>query len=100
MRDEAIGEVARDLVRECIAVGRAEGAVLADDLVESVIQGYRQGAPDSVNSIQADRQAGRPMEIDARNGVIVRLGRKHGIATPCNQMAVALLEAMARPASR
>jgi ketopantoate reductase len=28
--------------------------------------------------------------------VIVRLGRKHGILTPCNAMAVALLEAMSR----
>ena len=35
------------------------------------------------------------MEIDARNGVIVRMGRKHGIPTPANSMAVALLEAMA-----
>jgi len=33
------------------------------------------------------------MEIDARNGVIVRLGSKHGIPTPVNQMMVALLEA-------
>jgi 2-dehydropantoate 2-reductase len=42
----------------------------------------------------ADRQSGRLVEIDARNGVIVRLGRKHGIATPANSMAVALMEAM------
>jgi 2-dehydropantoate 2-reductase len=34
------------------------------------------------------------MEVDVRNGVIVRLGRKHGISTPANCMAVALLEAM------
>jgi len=33
------------------------------------------------------------MEIDARNGVIVRLGAKHGIATPVNALMVALLEA-------
>lgn len=50
-------------------------------------------APDSINSIHADRIAGRPMEIDARNGIIVRLGRKHGIPTPINEMVVALLEA-------
>ncbi len=49
-----------------------------------------------MNSIHADRAAGRPMELDARNGVIVRLGRRHGIATPYNDMAVALLAAMAR----
>jgi len=47
-----------------------------------------------VNSIHADRDAGRPMEIDARNGVIVCLDRTHGIPTPCNQLAVTLLEAM------
>jgi len=70
--------------------------VLEDALLAGVVQAYRAAPPDSVNSMQADRQAGRPMEIDARNGVIVRLGRKHGIATPCNQMAVALLEAMSR----
>jgi 2-dehydropantoate 2-reductase len=31
------------------------------------------------------------MEIDARNGVIVRLGEKHGIETPLNRMAAAVL---------
>jgi 2-dehydropantoate 2-reductase len=34
------------------------------------------------------------MELYARNGVIVRLGHKHGIATPCNHMAVTLLTAL------
>jgi len=96
MRDEKIGELAYELVRECVAVGRAEGAVLDDSLLAGVVQAYRSAPPDSVNSLHADRQAGRPMEIDARNGVIVRLGRKHGIPTPCNRMAVALLEAMVR----
>lgn len=99
LRDEALGEVARDLVRECIAVGRAEGAGLEDELVEAVLRNYRSAPPDAVNSLHADRAAGRPMEIDARNGVIVRLGRKHGIPTPCNRMAVALLTALAKPAA-
>lgn len=97
MRDEAIGETARALVRECIAVGRAEGAVLEDELADTVLEGYRRAPADGVNSLHADRLAGRPTEIEARNGVIVRLGRKHGIATPCNQMAVALLGAMSTP---
>ncbi len=96
MHDEQIGELSRQLVRECIAVGRAEGAVIDDSHVETVLQGYRNAPRDGVNSLHADRQAGRVTEIDARNGVIVRLGKKHGIATPCNQMAVALIEAMTR----
>lgn len=96
MRDPQIGELSHALVRECVAVGRAEGAVLPDDLPDVVLQNYRTAPADSVNSLHADRAAGRQTEIDARNGAIVRLGRKHGIPTPCNQMAVALLTAMTR----
>lgn len=99
MRDEAIGEVALQIVRECVTVGRAEGAALDDSVPEDVLAAYRRSAPDGVNSLLADRRAGRPMEIDARNGVIVRMGKKHGIATPANSMAVALLQAMAQDAS-
>ena len=50
---------------------------------------------DSVNSLLADRLAGRPMEWDARNGVIVRLGAIHGVPTPVNAMASTLLAATA-----
>jgi 2-dehydropantoate 2-reductase len=94
LRGESIGETALQIVRECIAVGRAEGAKLDDDVPEAVLRAYRAAPADGINSLHADRLAGRPMEIDARNGVIVRLGKHHGIPTPCNQMAVALLEAM------
>jgi 2-dehydropantoate 2-reductase len=34
------------------------------------------------------------MEIDARNGAIVRGGAKHNIPTPLNQALVALLRAV------
>jgi 2-dehydropantoate 2-reductase len=88
--------IVRAIVGECAAVGRAEGAVIGPEVIEAVVDGARNSGPGAVNSLQADRMAGRPMEIDARNGVIVRLGRKHGIATPVNAMIVALLEASRR----
>jgi 2-dehydropantoate 2-reductase len=91
-RHDGVAHIMENIIRECIAVGRAEGASLDDSLATAIIAGYRS-TPDSINSIHADRLAGRPMEIDARNGVIVRLGRKHGIPTPINEMVVALLEA-------
>ncbi len=96
MRDEQMAELVREITRECAAVGCAEGASLEPDVVESVLRGCQNLPPDSVNSMHADRLAGRPLEIDERKGVIVRLGRKHGIATPYNQMAVALLETALR----
>ena len=94
VREEALGEVALEIIRECAAVARAEGAQLEENVPEVVLAAQRAAPADSINSMLADRQAGRPVEIDARNGVIVRLGRKHGIATPANSMAVALMEAM------
>jgi len=84
--------VMRKLVLEAAAVGRAEGANLDDSVAEEVVDMYQNQPGDSVNSLYADRLAGRPMEIDLRNGVIVRLGHKHGISAPFNEMAVALLK--------
>jgi 2-dehydropantoate 2-reductase len=94
VRGEAIGDVALQIICECAAVARAEGANLEQNVADLVLAAQRAAPADSINSMLADRQAGRPVEIDARNGVIVRLGRKHGIATPANSMAVALMEAM------
>jgi len=89
-----MGEVALQIIRECAAVARAEGAHLEENVADLVLAAQRAAPVDSINSMLADRLAGRPVEIDARNGVIVRLGQKHGIATPSNGMAVALMEAL------
>ena len=94
VRGEAMGEIALEIVRECAAVARAEGAQLEENIAEIILAAQRAAPADSINSMLADRRAGRPVEIDARNGVIVRLGRKHGIATPANAMVIALMEAM------
>lgn len=80
-------------MEECAAVGRAEGAKLDAQMGKRVLEHYHRLPADSVNSLLADRLAGRRMEVDARNGVIVRKGEMHGIATPLNRMVVALLEA-------
>jgi 2-dehydropantoate 2-reductase len=89
-----VAELMRGIARECVAVGRARGAMLPDELPDTIVEHYQTGPIDSVNSLHADRIAGRRMEIDARNGAIVRFGRKHGVPTPLNEMAVALLLAI------
>ena len=94
----ALEKLIRDIVEECAAVARAEGAVIDQKVIETVLEKARKSRPSGgANSLQADRLAGRPMEIDARNGVIVRLGRKHGIPTPMNELMVTLLEASGAP---
>ncbi|MFC0205459.1 2-dehydropantoate 2-reductase [Novosphingobium soli] len=91
--DQEVAALMRAMVLECVAVGRAQGARLDDGLADEVVEGYRQGPPDSINSILADRLAGRATEADARNGVIARLGRRHAIPAPLNHMADVLLRA-------
>lgn len=90
---EGVAEAMRTIIRECIAVGRAEGAKLEDAIADDLIELAKRGPKDAANSMLADRRDGKPMEFDARNGVIVRLGRKHGIAAPMNALMVSLLEA-------
>jgi 2-dehydropantoate 2-reductase len=86
--------VALGMVRECVAVARALGAKIEDGFAERVIENAKAAAPEGMNSMAADCVAGRPMEIDARNGAIVRFGARLGVATPLNAMAVAVLGAM------
>lgn len=89
--------ILRALVEECAAVARAEGAHVGPEVIESVLADQRNAPVGSSNSMQTDRFFGRPMEIDTRNGVIVRLGRKHGIPTPMNALLVTLLNASGSP---
>lgn len=90
--------IVRGLVEECVAVGRSEGATIPDSVIDSTVANARNSPEGSIaGSLHADRLAGHPMEVDARNGVIVRLGQQHGIATPMNKVLVTLLTASGSP---
>ncbi|MDB4473816.1 2-dehydropantoate 2-reductase [Opitutaceae bacterium] len=96
MHEPAMAQAALKIAREAIAVGRAAGAKLNDDLAEWVITATLEESPDGVNSLLADRLAGRETELDARNGAIVRTGERLGVPTPLNAMGVAVVEAQIR----
>lgn len=91
-----VGALGTAMMLEIIRVGRAEGAKLDDALADATVAALQAGSPDGTPSILQDRRAGRPLEHDARNGVVVRLGRKHGIPTPLCEMAATLLAASSR----
>ncbi len=81
------------IVAETMAVGRAEGARFADGFAENML-GYFTRPGGRGNSMYYDRRDGKPLEWDARNGVVARLGAKHGIPTPVAETIVPLLKAM------
>ena len=88
-----MAELGRGIALECCAVARAEGASLSDAVADEVLARVLATPAGSGNSMYYDRRAGRPLELDARNGAIVRIGKRHGIATPLNSAACALLAA-------
>jgi 2-dehydropantoate 2-reductase len=88
-----IRALARALALETLAVARAEGAELPDTVADE-LQAWMDDLPDDAGtSILADREAGRPLEWDARNGVVARLGARHGVPTPVSDVIVPLLAA-------
>ncbi|WP_430795415.1 oxidoreductase [Achromobacter spanius] len=80
-------------MRECLAVARAEGADLGDEVPQEILDKFQASPADMGTSILTDREAGRPLEWDIRNGVISRRGRAHGIPTPISDVLVPLLAA-------
>jgi 2-dehydropantoate 2-reductase len=86
------------LIAECVAVGRAEGATFPDDAAHSMAASLAGATVGHRPSTLQDRLAGRPMEHEALNGAVARIGARHGIPTPMNAAVAALLEAIGRPA--
>lgn len=91
-RDD-VADLARAYARESLTVARAEGAELPDSLPDELVTDLTRRDPDTGTSILADRTAARPLEWSARNGVIARKARKHGISTPIGDVVATLLAA-------
>lgn len=77
--------------REVLALARARGVALGDDAVARTLA-YVDGLPDDATaSMQRDILEGRPSELEAQTGTIVRLGREAGVAVPANAFLYASL---------
>jgi len=92
-RRDDVAALARRYLAECLAVARADGADLCDEVIDEVVGMLSQGPPDITTSMLTDREANRPMEWDIRNGVILRKAATHGLATPISDLVVPLLAA-------
>ena len=77
-------------MKEIDAVGRAKDVTLPEGLVERSVE-FIRGFPDFQNSMHADFENGRPTELEALNGAVVRMGRETAIPTPVNQFIYAVL---------
>ncbi|CQD25204.1 2-dehydropantoate 2-reductase [Mycolicibacterium conceptionense] len=88
-----VAALARSYLTECLAVARADGADLGDEVVDEIVGMLAAAPEDLTTSMLTDRQAGRPLEWDIRNGVIRRKAAAHGLPTPISDVIVPLLAA-------
>jgi 2-dehydropantoate 2-reductase len=84
------------LMTETWAVGRADGVNLPDDLVERQFGLLTSQVPDATSSLYRDVVTGHRLEVEALQGTVVRLGRRHGVATPWMDAAYAILQPWAQ----
>ena len=83
--DPALIELFQQAAHETMAIGRAKGADLDDELIASLTRVMTSFPADAKPSMLVDLQQGRPIEVDSACGAVVRLGKELGIETPINQ---------------
>ncbi|PKB72353.1 MAG: 2-dehydropantoate 2-reductase [SAR202 cluster bacterium Io17-Chloro-G6] len=79
---------------EIDAVGRAGGVNLPKDIVADTVSYIEEHLADLQASMHTDLVAGRPLELEALNGAVVRSGNVAGVPTPINDVIYAMLKAL------
>jgi len=82
-------------MREILNVARARQVALHDDIVSKTMAFVDSLAPAATTSLQRDIADGKPSELDAWNGAVVRLGREAGVPTPVHQVLYSSLRPLA-----
>jgi len=80
------------LVKEVIAVAKADGIHLSETLALQAVEQISVTMGSQKSSTAQDMARSKPSEIDHLNGFIVRRGKALGVATPVNQALFALVK--------
>jgi len=76
MLEQSMGEIYN--------VGRAHNIALPKDIIEKTMDFVDSLPPAGTASMQRDIRNGRPSELEAQNGAVVRMGKQVGVETPIN----------------
>lgn len=74
--------LAERALAETVSVAQARGIDLGDDAIARTIERYDALEPSSTSSLQRDVIEGKPSELDAQIGAVVRLARERGVQVP------------------
>ena len=85
-------EVVVGCLREIEAAGRANGVNFPPEVHQTTLAYIEDNLADLQASMHTDVMAGRPLELEALNGAVVRAGRAGGVPTPINDVIYAMLK--------
>jgi 2-dehydropantoate 2-reductase len=92
IRDNAASrELVLQAMSEVARVAAAAGIALPDSAKARSVAMFASMPPESTVSMQRDLAAGKPSELDAIVGAVVRLGCEHGVPTPVMETLYAAL---------
>ncbi len=81
----------RDAMRECEAIAMAKEANIEPQFIDTIFEMMKTFDKNSRSSLYHDLAHGRPLEIDALSGTVVRYGEELGIPTPIHRTIYASL---------
>jgi 2-dehydropantoate 2-reductase len=77
--------ILQEVMQEIGMVAQVQGVNLPADSVEKTLALIDSLPESTTASMQRDIMEGRPSELEAQNGAVVRMGEKFGIPTPTNR---------------
>jgi 2-dehydropantoate 2-reductase len=84
-------QFALDLMREAVAVGRAQGVALPEDFVAQRFAFIDGLPPDMTSSMHHDLQRGQRLELAWLSGGVAEMGAALGVPTPANRAVYDIL---------
>jgi len=82
LTDETRKTTLINLLEELLLVANSEGASIDRSVITKVIRQLEKLPFETTASMHSDFIAGKNAEVDTLTGIVVKLGKKHGIATP------------------
>jgi 2-dehydropantoate 2-reductase len=92
VRSEPVRDFAMRTIAETIAVARAEGVSLSEQVVVEAASQLAEKMTRATSSMAQDIARGRPTEIDSLNGYVVRRASALGIAAPVSEILAAMVK--------
>jgi 2-dehydropantoate 2-reductase len=75
-------QMAESALQEIVSVAQARDIALPENATTMTMKMYDGFPPDITSSMQRDIAGGRPSELDAQIGAVVRFGKETSVATP------------------